>query len=107
MTQRPLAVLIFLLCLSSAAHSAGYTVLEGRVVDENGRPVSNQPVYIELPRGRTAVFTDNRGVFQFLNLPQGQYTVFVKGGPKVTVEVKNPTKFPFQTLEDALVMRGQ
>ena len=101
------AILIILLVFAVEASAAGYSVLEGRVVDDNGAPQANVPVYLELPKGPIVAFTDARGVFQFFNLEPGQHTVFVKGGSKVSFNYQDPRRSPMQTLREPLVVRGR
>jgi hypothetical protein len=98
--------MIILLACTLVAIAAGYSVLEGRVVDDQGKPQANVPVYLELPKGPIVAFTDARGVFQFINLEPGEYIVFVKGGTKVPVKFRDPRQSPVQTLREPLVIRG-
>jgi len=82
-------------------------VLEGRVVDDNGTPQANVPVYLELLKGPIVAFTDTRGVVQFSNLPPGEYTVFVKGGSRVSVGYRDPRRSSVQRLQEPLVLRSR
>jgi hypothetical protein len=109
MTDTPwIGALIILLALTlEASGGAGYNVLEGKVVDENGRAQANVPVYLELPKGPIVAFTDERGVFQFSNLRSGEYSVFVKGGSRVSVRYRESRQSPVQTMQEPLVLSGR
>jgi hypothetical protein len=102
-----ITTVILLVACTTLVSGADSGVLEGSVVDEAGRPVANHPVYLQLPKGPIVAFTDYRGVFQFFNLPPGQYTVSLKGGAKVSVEFRDPTRAPVQTLPEPLVVRSR
>jgi hypothetical protein len=56
------------------------TVIEGQLVDQRGRPVSQYAVRCEsldnLSGRSTVAFTDFSGNFQFLNLPPGKYKIY-------------------------------
>jgi hypothetical protein len=46
-------------------------------------------------------------VFQFFNVPPGKYTVSLKSGAKLSVEFRDPTRAPLQTLPEPLVVRSR
>jgi Carboxypeptidase regulatory-like domain len=102
-----ITAVVLLVAFNAAASAGSAGVLEGSVVDESGRPVANQPVYLQLPKGPTVAFSDYRGVFQFFNVPPGKYTVSLKSGAKVPVEFRDPTRAPLQTLPEPLVVRSR
>jgi hypothetical protein len=55
------------------------STVEGQLVDQGGRPVSQYAVKIEGVNNGTVssvAFTDFSGNFQFLNLPAGQYRIY-------------------------------
>jgi hypothetical protein len=75
-----IAVVFFALSCQSAAPNAvkekSRVVVEGQVVDRNGRPVSQTAVKIEAISGNeltSVAFTDFGGTFQFFDLPAGRY----------------------------------
>jgi hypothetical protein len=102
-----IGAVVILLALILEASGADYSVLEGKVVDDDGRPQASVPVYLELPKGPIVAFTDTRGVFQFFNLPAGEHTVYVKGGSRVSVRYRDSRRSPVQTLQEPLVLRGR
>jgi hypothetical protein len=102
-----ITAVVLLVAFNTAASGGSAGVLEGSVVDETGRPMANQPVYLQLPKGPTVAFSDYRGVFQFFNVLPGKYTVSLKSGAKVPVEFMDPTRAPLQTLPEPLVVRSR
>jgi hypothetical protein len=69
------ATAVLLLAGSFGAADTAIT-LRGRVLDENGQPVSGVQVKLEgLGRQRISALTDDAGYFSVLNLPPGEYTV--------------------------------
>lgn len=102
-----ITAVVLLVAFNSAASGASAGVLEGSVVDELGRPVANQPVYLQLSKGPTVAFSDYRGVFQFFNVPPGKYTVSLKSGAKVPVEFRDPARASLQTIPDPLVVKSR
>jgi hypothetical protein len=102
-----ITAVILLVAFTAPTGGGSPGVLEGRVVDEAGRAVANQPVYLQLPKGPIVAFTDYRGVFQFFNLPPGTYTVSLKSGARVSVEFRDSTRSPVQTLPEPLVVRNR
>jgi hypothetical protein len=80
-------VLGAILLSSSCSQSRGVgeeqktsSMIEGQLVDQRGRPVSQYAVRCEsvdnLSVQSTVAFTDFSGNFQFLNLPPGKYNVY-------------------------------
>jgi hypothetical protein len=102
-----ITAVVLLVALNTAAGGESSGVLEGSVIDESGRPVANQPVYLQLPKGPTVAFSDYRGVFQFFNVAPGKYTVSLKSGAKVPVEFTDPRRAPLQTLPEPLVVKSR
>jgi hypothetical protein len=69
------ATAVLLLAGSFGAADTAIT-LRGRVLDENGQPVSGVQVKLEgLGRQRISALTDDAGYFSVPNLPPGEYTV--------------------------------
>jgi hypothetical protein len=105
-TLAALALLVYL-CAAADAKLA----LHGRVTDENGLPVGDAQVKLEVSGGLpiTAV-SDDAGFFTLLNLPPGEYTVrvekpgyFVLANQKVQLTAES-TEFGF-TLNHAEEVR--
>jgi len=66
------------------------TVVQGQVVDRNGRPVSQSAVQIKAvdSTGVSSVgFTDFSGTFQFFDLPAGKYRVNLLESPETQAKV--------------------
>lgn len=71
------AALALLVCACAAADTK--LALHGRVTDENGLPVSDAQVKLEVSGGQTfAAASDEAGFFTLLNLSAGEYTARVE-----------------------------
>ena len=101
-TLAALALFVYL-CAAADAKLA----LRGRVTDENGLPVGDAQVKLEVSGGLpiTAV-SDDAGFFTLLNLPPGEYTVrvekpgyFVLANQKVQLTAES-TEFGFTLNQD-------
>jgi len=75
-----LAEVLALISLLSAGLAAGAPIpFKGRVIDENGIPVSNAQVKLQLAAGQIfEAATDDSGYFSFPNLPPGEYTARIE-----------------------------
>src|SRR5262249_33283204 len=88
--------------LSSVREALGgdqIRIIQGQLVDKQGRPVSQYPVRLEKidePKTKTktktySAVTDFSGTYQFINLPPGRYIAypnFQSRASGVTIEVK-------------------
>src|SRR5213075_804625 len=54
----------------------------GRVLDANGTPVPKATVRLPTPDGFTFVFANNAGIFNFPDLPLGDYLIEAPGPPQ-------------------------
>ena len=98
-----MALMLTLLALEGARVAADTPlVLKGRVVDENGLPVSGCQVQLEVPGGQSiSTASDDAGYFSFRNLPSGTYTIrierpgfFVLANQKIELSAES-TEFTF------------
>ncbi len=77
--------------LGAVSHSG---VIQGRVVDTNGRPVSEAKIYVlksDFTTGKIpTVYTNKEGRFSIKNLPAGAYTISVGKEEEGYVHVDSP-----------------
>ena len=77
------------------------STVEGQLVDQAGRPVSQQAVKLEAldnPAVSAIAFTDFSGYFQFLNLPAGKYRCHALADPPEQGWVVDVTKGQHQNI---------
>ena len=98
-----LAEVLALISLLSAGLAAGAPIpFKGRVIDENGIPVSNAQVKLQLGTGQIfEAATDDSGYFSFPNLAPGEYIAriektgfFLLENQKIELTAEN-TEFAF------------
>jgi protocatechuate 3,4-dioxygenase beta subunit len=84
--------------LSSVREALGgdqMRIIQGQLVDKQGRPVSQYPIRLEKidePKTKTySAVTDFSGTYQFINLPPGRYIAYPNYQPRasgVTIDLK-------------------
>jgi hypothetical protein len=86
--EKRLPLLLALLCISySALGQTPSATLRGQVMDETGAVIPGATVTVEGPAGLTkTVTTGNDGIYSFVGLPAGDYTVHVSAAQMVLAE---------------------